>query len=153
MFIYNQKKMGFTIDIQQGANTSIEWAKFEIGSVATALSPRPYAEELAMCQRYYEKIDTSIQGNNYNIFARVLSTNYLYNSLVNFVVEKRAKPTVKMYSVNNTEGYLLQIGTQDEKAVSANYITTKTFNISISNNDAVANSVLGGYFEADAEIY
>ena len=48
---------------------------------------------------------------------------------------------------------MLQVGTQDEKGVSANYITTKTFSISIKNNDAVANSVLSGYFEADAEIY
>ena len=32
----------------------VEYAKLEIGSVATAFSPRPYAEELAMCQRYYQ---------------------------------------------------------------------------------------------------
>lgn len=31
------------------------YAKLEIGSVATALSPRPYAEELALCQRYFQK--------------------------------------------------------------------------------------------------
>lgn len=142
-----------TIHTTDATNVNVEWIKLEIGSVATEYSARPYAKELAMCQRYYEKIDTSIQGNNYNIFARVLNTNYLYNSLVNFVVEKRAKPTVNIYSTNNTQGYLLQVGSQDEKSVSANYITTKTFNISITNNDAVANSVLGGYFEADAEIY
>ena len=33
----------------------IEYVKLEIGSVATPFSPRPYAEELSMCQRYYIK--------------------------------------------------------------------------------------------------
>jgi hypothetical protein len=33
-------------------NITIEWAKLEICSVATEFSPRPYAEELAMCLRY-----------------------------------------------------------------------------------------------------
>lgn len=31
----------------------IEWAKLEIGSKATPFVPRPYGEELALCQRYY----------------------------------------------------------------------------------------------------
>ena len=34
----------------------IEYIKLEVGSSATAFCPRPYAEELAMCQRYYYKI-------------------------------------------------------------------------------------------------
>lgn len=40
----------------------IEYMKLEIGSVATPFSPRPYAEELAMCQRYYQ-----IRSNSYTI--------------------------------------------------------------------------------------
>lgn len=37
------------------AVVTIEYAKLEIGEIATPFSPRPYAEELAMCQRYYQK--------------------------------------------------------------------------------------------------
>lgn len=33
--------------------------KLELGSIATPFSPKPYAEELAMCQRYYQKITSS----------------------------------------------------------------------------------------------
>ena len=40
----------------------IEYMKLEIGSVATPYSPRPYAEELALCQRYYQ-----IRSNSYTI--------------------------------------------------------------------------------------
>jgi hypothetical protein len=41
---------------------TINWAKVEIGSVATEFSPRPYAAELAMCQRYYQVCDISYYG-------------------------------------------------------------------------------------------
>ncbi|HHV32220.1 MAG TPA: hypothetical protein GXX74_07415 [Clostridiales bacterium] len=37
-----------------GSEIDIWDAKLEIGSVATPFSPRPYAEELALCQRYYQ---------------------------------------------------------------------------------------------------
>jgi hypothetical protein len=34
----------------------LNWVKLELGSTATAFSPRPYAEELAMCQRYFQPV-------------------------------------------------------------------------------------------------
>ena len=37
------------------SNMDIEWIKLELGSVATPYTPRLYAEELHMCQRYYQK--------------------------------------------------------------------------------------------------
>ena len=39
--------------IAPGASIEIEWIKLERGAVATPLVPRSYAEEMAMCQRYY----------------------------------------------------------------------------------------------------
>ena len=41
---------------------NINYMKLEIGNIATPLSPRPYAEELALCQRYYQ-----IRSNSYTI--------------------------------------------------------------------------------------
>lgn len=38
-----------TVDTQ----IDIEWVKLELGSKATPFIPRPYGEELALCQRYY----------------------------------------------------------------------------------------------------
>lgn len=37
-------------------NIDFEWVKLELGSIATPFVPRLYAEELASCQRYYEKV-------------------------------------------------------------------------------------------------
>ena len=42
-----------------GATITIDWVKLELGSVATAFSPRPYAEELALCQRYYRRYNST----------------------------------------------------------------------------------------------
>lgn len=41
--------------IAPGASIEIEWIKLEQGSIATPFVPRLRGEELALCQRYYEK--------------------------------------------------------------------------------------------------
>ena len=43
----------------------VEWVKLEIGSTATTFIPRPYAEELSLCQRYYIKLKNQ---SNYAIY-------------------------------------------------------------------------------------
>lgn len=45
--------IGIFGNCSQGDYIEIEYIKLEVGSVATPLSPRPYAEELNLCQRYY----------------------------------------------------------------------------------------------------
>lgn len=64
----NSDAMSFSISgtdaiVTLGAGTW-EWVKFEVGEYASAYSPRPYADELAMCRRYYQtfpgKLDTPI---------------------------------------------------------------------------------------------
>ena len=56
--------VSFAVDIGVAPNSSIdvEWAKLEIGSVATEFSPPSIAEELPKCQRYYQ-----IRSNSYTI--------------------------------------------------------------------------------------
>lgn len=56
----------FIISVNAGNSITIKWAKLEIGSIATAYSPRPYAEELGMCQRYYVKLKPTM---NYGTIA------------------------------------------------------------------------------------
>ena len=41
----------------------IDYMKLEVGSIATPFSPRPYAEELAMCQRYYVRFGGTTDKN------------------------------------------------------------------------------------------
>ena len=71
---------------------TLEWAKLEIGSVATPFSPRPYAEELALCSRYFQRVryykKASDQWGYYEPFAL-------------FHTPMRTTPTViQMYAVD-----------------------------------------------------
>lgn len=42
-----------------GLSVTFEWLKLELGEVATPFVPRPYGEELALCQRYYQMRSTN----------------------------------------------------------------------------------------------
>lgn len=46
--------------IEQNKEIEIEWAKLEIGSIATPFVPRPYGEELALCKRYFNVLNAGI---------------------------------------------------------------------------------------------
>ena len=75
----------------RNANQTIRlyWAKLEIGSIATPFSPRPYAEELAMCQRYYQKFTKSFYDTNY-----LYSTNARMLFTVPLMAKMRTNATV-----------------------------------------------------------
>lgn len=49
-------------NFQDQTTASIDWVKLEVGSQSTDFSPRPYAEELAMCQRYFINIPADLTG-------------------------------------------------------------------------------------------
>lgn len=75
-----------------GATFYITGVQLEKGNIATSFDVRPYGTELALCQRYYQQIQTSnvneraLIGNAYNAVAQT----FLYN----FQVTMRAAPTV-----------------------------------------------------------
>lgn len=70
----NNNRLRFDIIVSYNQSIVLNYAKVEIGSVATAFSPRPYAEELAMCQRYYQncRINLSALANTItNIYPNI----------------------------------------------------------------------------------
>ena len=97
---------------QGNITVDIADVQLEIGSVANSFERRNVAEELALCQRYYEK------SNNFNNYPGVGSFDasgmYLsrdgtasavsrYNP-VSFAVRKRAAPTMTIYDGANASG-------------------------------------------------
>jgi hypothetical protein len=74
-----------------GATFYITGVQLEVGSVATPFERRPFGTELALCQRYYYKIQTTAAnqdfGNGYNI----TTTNSDGNCV--FKVSMRTGPT------------------------------------------------------------
>lgn len=93
-----------------GATFYLTGVQFEVGTVATPFERRLYPQELAMCQRYYEKsYESSVAPGS------VANANsvYWYNGQtgssallqVSYKVTKRTGPTITQYSpVTGTSG-------------------------------------------------
>ena len=67
--------------------------KLEEGENATPFVSRPYAEELALCKRYYEVMD-------HNFIKGI--ANFGIDQAFPFMAEKRISPTTSIYSKNGT---------------------------------------------------
>jgi hypothetical protein len=78
-----------------GATLYITGVQLEKGSTATSFDYRPYGTELALCQRYYEKVGFGDASSRYPTVAGYASaaSQQTYMS-VNFQVYKRSLPTL-----------------------------------------------------------
>ena len=83
------------VSIAAGAYIEIKNVQLEFGKVATPFEHRSYGEELALCQRYFEKLATygENDANRYNGIA--WDTDNM-NVFIPFLVAKRSAPTVSI---------------------------------------------------------
>lgn len=152
--------IGFTFDIWQGSVT-IEYAKLELGSVATPFSPRPYAEELALCQRRYLKYSPS---NSYAMIGTgIVSSSSTIIIGVSLPVTLRTAPTITAngnfyvrttsatYTTNNNALTLTPAGLCNNVL----QIEIASANTSFTNGDCAVLRVSDNtaYLEINAEIY
>jgi len=76
------------------AGTSIAFTgvQLEKGTIATPFEVRPYATELALCQRYYYSVNSSSQSGGYAVMCQgsFVGSTTLAQCLVNFPVTMRA---------------------------------------------------------------
>ncbi len=86
--------------------------QLEVGSVATPFEHRSYGQEIALCQRYYEKSHSSSTYPGVGAFESsgmflsrdgTASAVNRYN-MVHFAVRKRTYPTITLYDGANTSG-------------------------------------------------
>ena len=133
---------------------TIEWAKLEVGETPTTFVPRLYAEELALCQRFYEKINLNSLSNKYQIYRFARTTYSLYQNQIELFVEKRVMPTITLFSSStNASGKLFNSTKNLDQEFSIGYNTTKSFHVGNTKGDMTVNDIIMGYFDADAEIY
>jgi hypothetical protein len=78
-------------NIVNGATIQITGVQLEKGSVATPYEIRPYATELALCQRYFQISGASMGGG-------IAYLNYAISSPVKFPVVMRATPQFTLSS-------------------------------------------------------
>jgi hypothetical protein len=87
-----------------GATWYVTGVQLEIGSSATPFERRLYGQELANCQRYYEKISSF----SYAILGMYSTIGTFYGSGPKFAVTKRATPS--MPNVTSSAGTWVQPG-------------------------------------------
>lgn len=153
--------------ISQGADTSTNaWTlditniQFEIGEQATPFEHRTYGDELARCQRYYEKIN--VKGYfSAGVAGNALST---YGASVSMSVGKRSTPTITLPAsgtstgqiafVNGTANFPTTVGTNSVAFVTDNRFSIRGVGYAGLTTGQVALMYAGGQvsLEADAEL-
>jgi len=79
------------------ATFEITGVQLEVGSVATDFEHRSFAQELALCQRYYQVI---AEGANHIIGSVFTVSSYIY-CVVDLLVTMRATPTIEVSNFSN----------------------------------------------------
>lgn len=127
-----------------------EWAKLEIGSVATEFSPPSIAEELPKCQRYF-----LIRRG----YSRALSPYALYQAYIGFATRMRVIPTSKVYAVNSSgvrvgaEKTIFNLTTSEIVDIARNPQYLSAYGCAINSSGAlVQNNEYMFDIECDAEI-
>ena len=95
--------VGCTFTIGNSTDDYFEYTglQVEVGKVATPFEHRSYGEELALCQRYYYKIDSAENNANYQRFAMVnIETSTEAEALFIHPVTMRAIPTLETTAVS-----------------------------------------------------
>ena len=100
---YLQPAGGVSLVGTNGATFYITGVQLEPGSVATPFERRSYGQELALCQRYYEKsynVSVAPGAITYPgmLAFTVVSNSTAYSGTFMFKVPKRADPTVVLYN-------------------------------------------------------
>ena len=138
-------------------NTSNEFyltgVQLEVGENVTEFEHRSFAEELALCQRYFYKntdspmglfiTDSASAGNAYGIYR--------------FPVPMRANPTIVLHDNNgNSDGKVTQHGAAHDIAATASQIQKEGFSRVVKStgtfNTSAAMPIVAGVTSADAEI-
>lgn len=147
-------------------STSNEWyitgVQVEVGSVATPFEHRSYGDELARCQRYYEKSydqgtvpGTSTSTGLCSVNATNVTNGYRYYS-VEFAVEKRGTPTVTTYAQDGAITEATNAAGANLGANSAQATLPCTRNFAVSNNRGsditVTTNCIAFHYTASAEL-
>jgi len=123
-----------------GATFYITGVQLEKGSTATSFDYRPYGTELALCQRYYETKDWSV--NTFRL-AVVYSALVNANSYQEFAVTKRATPTSVTWSGNGGARYVSTAGVNTSQTLVSSSATVS--GVSVSSSATFAAST--GWFD------
>jgi len=133
--------------------TGVQW---ELGEQATPFEHRSFGDELARCQRYYQKSynysvapGTNTQdGATYNVTQA--TSSYPSAGYSHFKVEMRAAPTITSYDYGGTSGKMNAGGSAVTPVIQDP--AQRGFGNYVSNTSVGVNSSVAIHYEADAEL-
>ena len=146
----NLKSVGFFLPKTNGISATIKWVKLEVGSIATPFVPRLYAEELAICRRYYQNIDLHcLSGLVSDNGSKVTFASSVYLRSTPSITIKKAPESLRVDSTADVPTTLTYSSVYCHENV-----CSVTFNSSATlGQRAVAWSIYEFTIAADAEIY
>ena len=146
---YNATPNAINFMATSGNTWQITGLQLELGSVATDFEHRSYGEELALCQRYYQRSKNFVGSGG----SSTTVEGYHW-----FSIEMRATPALSQsapFSVNDVNNNFTQSGNNlatYNATTNGSFITMALFS-GITPNRPCASRGLGGDIIADAEIY
>ena len=136
-----------------GATLYITGVQLEVGEQATPFEHRSFGDELARCQRYYEKsynqADSPATTTSTNSLGRQIDDGSIQRDGIDFQIIKRANPTVTIY--NPTTGSTGSIRTNANVDYSATVFAIGE-NRAIVYYTPASGEFLFFHFTADAEL-
>ena len=143
------------------ATIEITGVQLEVGDTATPFEhPRSYSDELARCQRYFERIDTPA-GSSYQSFgAGHVHTGTQAVAFVSFMETKRATPTASYDTASNFSmltgvGGATPCSSISTSRISPRLVTVAVVTTGVSSGDAtglLANNTAKPFIDIDAEL-
>jgi len=146
----------------------ITGVQLEVGKNATDFEHRSYGEELALCQRYYQKSSNAAVGSFHTSTEAIYNTSWNYSTTswtgvsCQLPVEMRATPSVTLYTNNSgasaSAGYVghYQVNINWGACAAAAGNQTNTRNISVSatspGRGATGSCLILWNFTAEAEL-
>ena len=138
---------------------NITGVQLEVGDTATPFEHRSFGDELARCQRYFQKVfagadNRYLAGTSPCIFWNSSNTD---NGGITFVKKMRAAPTFSYNALKLRSPYAgnYTIGTLAANAITVDGLTTTTSGSSGSSNERVAylaGTGTSSYYQIDAEL-
>jgi len=93
-------------DVTDGDYIEFTNVKLEIGDTATPFESRSYAEELALCQRYYQRITQDGSANLLPLGACFANSSTNIRTALHLPVEMRAAPTIAVSAAADFTSYI-----------------------------------------------
>ena len=113
-----QRVAGITVNVGDSGYWQITGLQIELGSVATDFEHRSFAQELALCQRYYQRYR---EGNNIS-----LGLGFGYNTdeldlPISFIVPMRTGPSVEQSISTSGYAQIEGSGMANSQFINANF--------------------------------